>query len=69
MRFTGAAVLTGDPTVLDDFLASLRRILPGRVPDEVVLGGANVVADGIEPLAPGGTTMLRDAVHRARVAV
>ena len=33
-RFTGAAVLTGDPTVLDDFLASLLRILartcPGR---------------------------------------
>ena len=65
-RFTGAAVLTGDPTVLDDFLASLLRILHGRVPDDVVLAGADVVADGVEPLAPGGAGMLRAAVHRAR---
>ncbi len=69
VRFTGAAVLTGDPTVLDDFLASLLRILHGRVPDEVVLGGADVVADGVDTVAPGGADMLRDAVHRARVAV
>jgi methanogenic corrinoid protein MtbC1 len=67
VRFTGAAVLTGDPTVLDDFLASLLRILRGRVPDGVVLGGADVVADGVEPLAPTGATMLREAVYRARV--
>jgi methanogenic corrinoid protein MtbC1 len=65
-RFTGAAVLTGDATVLDDFLASLLRILHGRVPDDVVLGGADMVADGVEPLAPGGADMLRDAVLRAR---
>lgn len=69
VRFTGAAVLTGDPTVLDDFLASLLRMLHGRLPDDVVLGGADVVADGVEPLAPAGATMLRDAVHRARVAL
>ena len=68
-RFTGAAVLTSDPTVLDDFLASLRRILHGRVPDDVLLDGAELVADGVEPLAPGGAGMLRDAVHRARVTV
>jgi methanogenic corrinoid protein MtbC1 len=68
-RFTGAAVLTGDPTVLDDFLASLLRILHGRVPDDVVLAGADVVADGVEPLSPGGASMLRDAVHRARLTV
>ena len=67
-RFTGAAVLTDDPTVLDDFLASLLRILHGRVPEDVVLDGAGVVADEIEPLAPGGASMLRDAVHRVRLA-
>jgi hypothetical protein len=66
VRFTGAAVLTGDPTVLDDFLASLLRMLHGRLPDDVVLGGADVVADGIEPLAPEGAALLRDAVHRTR---
>ena len=65
-RFTGAAVLTGDPTVLDDFFASLLRMLHGRVPDDVVLGGADIVADELEPLAPGGASMLRQAVHHVR---
>jgi methanogenic corrinoid protein MtbC1 len=64
-RFTGAAVLTDDPTVLDDFLASLLR-LQDRVPDDVVLAGADVLADEVEARAPGGAGMLRDAVHRAR---
>ena len=68
VRFTGAAVLTDDPTLLDDFLGSLLRILHGRVPDDVVLGGAAVAADGIEPRAPRGATMLREAVRRAREA-
>jgi methanogenic corrinoid protein MtbC1 len=66
VRFTGAAVLTGDPTVLDDFFASLLRILHGRVPDDVVLGGADVVADELESLAPRGASMLRQAVDRVR---
>ena len=69
VRFTGAAVLTGDATVLDDFLASLLRMLHGRVPDDLVLAGADVVADEVEPLTPGGASMLRDAVHRARSKV
>ena len=69
VRFTGAAVLADDPALLDDFLGSLLRILHGRVPDDVVLGGADVVADGIEPIAPHGATMLRDAVRRTRELV
>ena len=69
VRFTGAAVLADDPSLLDEFLVSLLQILHGRVPDDVVLGGADVVADGIEPLAPQGATMLRDAVRRAREPV
>ncbi len=68
VRFTGAAVLTADPTVLDDFLSSLLRILHGRVPDDVVLDGADLAADGIERTAPSGATMLRAAVQRARAA-
>jgi hypothetical protein len=64
--FTSAAVLTDDPTVLDDFLASLLRMLHGRVSDDIVLSGADVVADGIGPLVPHGAAMLRDAVRRAR---
>ena len=69
LRSTGAAVLTDDATVLDDFLGSLLQVPRGRVSDEFVLGGADVVADGIEPLAPRGATVLRDAVRRAREAV
>ena len=68
LRFTGAAVLTDDATLLDDFLGSLRRIVRGRVPDHILLGGSDVVADGIEPHAPRGATMLREAVDRAREA-
>lgn len=69
VRFTGAAVLVDDPTLLDDVLASLRRILRGRVQDDVALDAAEVVADGLEPVAPRGATMLREAVHRARETV
>lgn len=64
-RFTGAAVLTDDPTVLDDFLAALLRILCGRVPDDVVRTGAQVVADAVEATAPRGASMLRSAVESA----
>lgn len=62
-------MLTDDPTVLDDFFGSLLRILRGRVPADVVLGGAEVVADVVEPLAPRGAGMLRQAVDRARSAL
>ena len=69
VRSTGAAVLTADATLLDDSLGSLLRTSHRRVPDDVVLGGADVVVDRIEPLAPRGAAMLRDAVRRAREAV
>lgn len=65
-RSTGAAVLTGDPTVLDDFLASLLR---GQVPDDVALAGADLVADELERFAPEGASMLRHAVLRLRRTV
>jgi hypothetical protein len=68
LRFTGAAVLTDDSTVLDDFLGALLRILHGRVRDEIVLDGAAVIAAGIEPLAPHGARMLHHAVRRARTS-
>ena len=68
VRFTGAAVLTDDATLLDDFLGSSLRRSHGRVPDDVVLARADVVADGIEPFAPHGATLLREAVGRAREA-
>jgi hypothetical protein len=68
-RSTGAAVLTDDPVLLDDGLASLARLLHGRVPDEVVLEIADGVAGGLEPLSERGAALLRAAVDRARDAV
>jgi hypothetical protein len=43
-------------------------MLHGRVPHDVLLRGADVVADGIEPSAPAGASMLREAVRRAQAA-
>lgn len=68
-RSTGAAVLTDDPALLDDGLASLLRVLRGRVPDEVVLGIVDAVAAGVAPLSERGALMLREAADRAREAV
>jgi methanogenic corrinoid protein MtbC1 len=68
VRYTGAAVLTDDPSVLDDLLGSMLRMPHDGVPDSVVLDQAEVVSGGLETLAPGGATMLRSAVRRARAA-
>jgi methanogenic corrinoid protein MtbC1 len=65
-RSVGAAVLTDDPLLLDDGLASLLRLLHGRVPDEVVLELADGVAAGLEPLSERGAALLRAAADRAR---
>ena len=63
---SGAAVLADDPTLLDECLGSLLRMLHGRLTGDVVLGGVDVVADAIGPLAPHGAALLGDAVGRAR---
>lgn len=67
-RFAGAAVLTGDPTVLDDFLSWLCSLLDGKVPATVVAASASLVADALEPEAPAGAQMLRDAAERTASA-
>ncbi len=67
-RFTGAAVLTDDPTILDEFLAWLCGLLNGRVPADVITTSAQVVADTVEPFSPGGAGLLREAVDRLQDA-
>ena len=62
-RFTGAAVLTGDATVLPEFLDWLSRLLDGKVPAAVIAASAELVAQAIEPDAPTGAQMLRQAVR------
>ena len=63
-RFAGAAVLTDDATVLDDFLAWLCSLLDGKVPVAVIAASASLVADAVEPDAPAGAQMLRAAARR-----
>lgn len=63
-RFTGAAVLTDDGTVLDDFLTWLCNLLDARVPLDVIATSAHVVADTVEHFAPIGARMLRAAIER-----
>lgn len=63
-RFTGAAVLTGDGSVLDELLTWLCGLLAGRVPAAVIAASAYVVAEAIEPFAPTGAGLLREATER-----
>lgn len=60
-RFTGAAVLTADARVVDDLLDWLVRLLRGRVPADVVSTSAHLLADAVEPVAPCGASILRQA--------
>jgi methanogenic corrinoid protein MtbC1 len=63
-RFTAAAVLTDDDTVLDDYLGWLCGVLEGRVSAEVITTSAQVVADTVEPFAATGARLLREATDR-----
>ena len=60
-RFTGAAVLTHDVSLLDEFLVWLCGLLDGRVPAQVITTSARIVADTIQPFAPTGAQLLREA--------
>ncbi len=63
-RFTAAAVLSDDATVIDEFLLWQMGVQHGWVPADVVIASAHVVADMVEPEAPTGARMLRGAAER-----
>jgi methanogenic corrinoid protein MtbC1 len=63
-RYTGASVLTDDPTVVEDLLLWLVRILTGRVHESVITTSAYLVADVVERDAPQGAQVLREATER-----
>ncbi|MCW2606386.1 MAG: hypothetical protein JWO60_1079 [Frankiales bacterium] len=60
-RYAGAAVLTGDPTVVEELLAWLARLIGDRVPPLVLATSARLLADTVEPDAPQGAALLRAA--------
>jgi methanogenic corrinoid protein MtbC1 len=63
-RYSAAALLTGDETILDDFLSWLCRRLDEPVHAAVIATGAALLADALEPGAPSGAELLRGAARR-----
>jgi len=63
-RYTAAALLTDDATILDDFLSWLCHLLDGRVPAAVIKACAHLAADAFEQDAPAGAGLLRGAADR-----
>lgn len=63
-RFTAATVATGDPSVLDEFLAWLCGLLDGRVPADVLAASAQLLADTFATEAPLGAQLLHEAAGR-----
>lgn len=60
-RFTGAAVLVDDPTVVTDVLGWLCRRPPHGVSRGAVSTAAHILADTLEPVARTGAALLRAA--------
>ncbi|CAN5181720.1 cobalamin B12-binding domain-containing protein [soil metagenome] len=60
-RFTGAAVLTDDASVLEEFLTWLCGLLDGPVPADVIAESARVVAEVVESFAPTGAQLLLES--------
>jgi len=63
-RHTAAALLTDDPLIVDELLLWLCSLLAGRVPLEVITTSALLLADAVEPEAPRGAEVLRQAAGR-----
>lgn len=63
-RYTAAALLTRDPLIVDELLLWLCSLLAGRVPVEVLTMSALLLADAVEPDAPSGASLLREAAGR-----
>lgn len=57
-RFTAAAVLTDDRSVIGDLLSWLRRVRADRVPTTVITTSAHLLAETVEPFAPHGAATL-----------
>ena len=63
-RFAGAAVLTTDASIVDEFLVWLGGLLDDEVAAEVITVSAHAVAKTIQPFAPTGARLLRAATDR-----
>ena len=60
-RFTAAALLTNDTTIVEDLLTWLGRLLAGKVPASVITTSAHLLADELAPHTNAGAAILRTA--------
>lgn len=61
VRHTAAALLTDDASIVVDVLAWLCERLRGFAPASVITGTAELLADALDPQAPAGAALLRQA--------
>lgn len=58
-RYAAAALLTGDPSIVEELLRWLCVLAPGSQQAEIITMSALLLADAVEPEAPGGAALLR----------
>lgn len=63
-RYTAAALLTGDQLIVDEQLLWLCSLGDGGEPPPVITAAALLLADAVEPEAPRGAELLRQAAGR-----
>jgi methanogenic corrinoid protein MtbC1 len=63
-RYTAAALLTNDASVVEDLLAWLCGLLSGAVPASVITTSAQLLADTLEPRSVSGAAILRHAAAK-----
>ena len=66
-RFTAAALLTNDVTIVEDLLTWLGGLLHGKVPTSVITTSAQLLADELAPHTSAGATILRQAATRVNI--
>ncbi|WP_127782736.1 cobalamin-dependent protein [Rhodococcus sp. X156] len=62
VRHTAAALLTDDASIVGDALTWLCTLLRGFAPASVITGTAQLLAETLEPQAPAGAAILRQAI-------
>lgn len=60
-RYTAAALLAEDATIVEDLLSWLCMLLRGAVPASVITTSAQLLADTLEPQTDAGAALLRQA--------
>jgi hypothetical protein len=69
VRHTAGALLTDDPSIVEDLLTWLCERLRGIVPAAVITATARLLADALEAQTPAGAVMLRQATEKVGISL